>query len=66
MIEFHTIGHSTRRIEEFISILKTYEIEVLVDIRAFPVSRRNPQFNKKNIEKSLSQNDIEYISLIGV
>ena len=61
--EFCTVGHSTRKIEEFISLLKAYKIEVLVDVRAFPVSRKNPQFNKENLEESLSQNNIEYIWL---
>ena len=36
---------------------------MLVDVRAFPVSTRNSQFNKGNLEVSLSQSDIEYIWL---
>lgn len=36
---------------------------MLVDVRAFPVSRRNPQFNQKNLEKSLSRKDIQYLWL---
>lgn len=59
-MKLYTIGHSTRSIEDFISILKELGIEVLVDVRAFPVSRRNPQFNKENLQESLSQNGIEY------
>ena len=62
-VEFYTVGHSTRKIEELISILQGYKIEVLVDVRAFPVSTRNSQFNKENLEVSLSQSDIEYIWL---
>jgi len=61
MIKFYTIGHSTRTIEDFISLLKAHRIEVLVDVRAFPVSTRNPQFNQKNLEMSLRQDGIEYI-----
>lgn len=60
-IKFYTIGHSTRSLEEFISLLKAYAIEVVVDIRAFPVSKRNPQFSRENLEGSLSQNNIEYV-----
>ena len=63
MKEFYTVGHSTRKIEEFISLLKASRIELLVDVRAFPVSTRNPQFNKKNLKTYLSQNGIEYIWL---
>ncbi len=36
---------------------------MLVDVRAFPVSTRNPQFNKENLKESLFQNDIEYVWL---
>ncbi|NIM90872.1 MAG: DUF488 family protein [Candidatus Aminicenantes bacterium] len=60
MIKFYTIGHSTRKIEDFISILKTHRIELLVDVRAFPVSTRNPQFNQDNLESSLIKDGIEY------
>ena len=60
MNKFYTVGHSTRKIEDFISILKTHRIEVLVDVRAFPVSTRNPHFNQDNLESSLIQEGIEY------
>lgn len=45
-----TIGHSTRGLAEFSSVLQAHEIEVLVDIRAFPGSRRYPQFNREELE----------------
>jgi uncharacterized protein (DUF488 family) len=56
----YTIGHSTRTIDEFIDLLKQHGIQVLVDIRSFPVSRRLPHFNRENMEKSLAQANIEY------
>jgi uncharacterized protein (DUF488 family) len=55
-----TIGHSTRTIEEFISILVSFKIELLADIRSYPGSRRYPHFNKENLERSLAVNKIEY------
>ena len=58
-----TIGHSIRKLEELIEILKNFKIEVLVDIRHFPHSKHNPQFNKENLEKELPQNNIEYLWL---
>jgi len=61
MIKFYTVGHSTRKIEDFVSILKTHHIEVLADVRAFPVSTRNPHFNQDILESSLIQECIEYI-----
>jgi uncharacterized protein (DUF488 family) len=56
-----TVGHSTRAIDEFISLLKAYSIEVVVDVRTVPRSRKNPQFNKDSIEHVLPEAGIEYI-----
>ncbi len=58
-----TIGHSTRPIEEFIDILKSFLIELLIDVRSFPGSRRYPQFNIENLSRSLPENGIEYIHM---
>jgi uncharacterized protein (DUF488 family) len=56
----YTIGHSTRTIEEFVSLLTAHRIELLVDIRAYPMSRRLPHFNRENLEVSLRATGIEY------
>lgn len=56
-----TIGHSTRSIEDLISALQAHGIKTLVDIRAFPKSRRLPQFNRENLEKSLADAGIRYV-----
>jgi len=58
-----TIGHSTRTLEELIEMLHSFQIEMLVDIRSFPGSRRYPQFNKEALEVSLPENKIQYIHL---
>lgn len=63
MERIYTIGHSTRKLEELIDVLKNFKIEILVDIRHFPHSRHNPQFNKENLEKELPQNNIKYLWL---
>jgi uncharacterized protein (DUF488 family) len=55
-----TVGHSTRSGEEFTEILKAHDIEVLVDVRTFPGSRRYPQFNKGELAEALNKNQIEY------
>jgi uncharacterized protein (DUF488 family) len=57
----YTIGHSTRTLEELVSALKAHGIETLVDIRAFPMSRRLPHFNREALEHSLQQQGISYI-----
>jgi uncharacterized protein (DUF488 family) len=55
-----TIGHSTRGIDEFISLLKENEIKLLVDVRAFPGSKRYPHFNKDALAESLNAHGIRY------
>jgi len=57
----YTIGHSTRTIEELIAALRTHQIQTLVDIRAFPASRRLPQFQRESLEKSLPGAGIRYV-----
>src|SRR5882672_3891320 len=55
-----TIGHSTRAIDEFISLLKENEINLLADVRAWPGSKRYPQFNKDTLAESLNTHGIRY------
>jgi uncharacterized protein DUF488 len=56
-----TIGHSTRGAEEFVEILREHQIEVLVDVRSFPGSRRYPHFNKGPLSETLPEAGIEYL-----
>ncbi len=58
-----TVGHSTRTLEELFALLKHYNVERLVDIRHFPVSRHNPQFGKSVLEQALPAEGIEYVWL---
>jgi uncharacterized protein (DUF488 family) len=57
---FFTIGHSTRAIEEFVSLLHGSEVQVVVDVRTIPRSRRNPQFNKDSLPNTLRDHQIGY------
>jgi len=61
-----TIGHSTRSLDEFIEILKSFQIEILVDVRSFPGSRRYPHFNREALNGSLRASGIDYIHLPGL
>jgi uncharacterized protein (DUF488 family) len=61
--EIWTIGHSTRTLEHFVEMLQSFDIQLLVDIRSFPGSRRVPQFNKENLEVSMPAHHIEYVHL---
>jgi len=55
-----TIGHSTRTIDHFISMLQAFQIELVADIRSFPGSKRYPHFNKEALESSLPGYGISY------
>jgi uncharacterized protein (DUF488 family) len=55
-----TIGHSTRTIDEFLSLLKANEINLLADVRTWPGSRRYPHFNKEALAESLNAHGIRY------
>jgi len=57
----YTIGHSTRTIEELVAALSAHEIQTLLDIRAFPMSRRLPQFNRDSLEQTLPAAGIRYL-----
>jgi uncharacterized protein (DUF488 family) len=55
-----TIGHSTRTIEEFNGLLRENGIQLLVDVRRFPGSRRHPQFGRDALAASLADAGIAY------
>ncbi len=58
-----TVGHSTLPIERFVSLLRAYGIERLVDIRTMRGSRRNPQFGEQALTEALAEANIEYVAL---
>jgi uncharacterized protein (DUF488 family) len=57
----YTIGHSTRSIEQFIALLAEHGVELLVDVRRFPGSRRHPQFESAALAASLAEAGIAYL-----
>ncbi|HVC97455.1 MAG TPA: DUF488 domain-containing protein [Pirellulales bacterium] len=59
-----TVGHSTRTIEELIDLLRHVQIEILVDVRHFPGSRRFPHFNKPELHDTLAAAGIRYEHLV--
>lgn len=63
MSKLYTIGHSTKSIEDFITTLHCYEIEMLVDVRTIPRSRHNPQYNEEPLKASLENAGIHYAHL---
>jgi uncharacterized protein (DUF488 family) len=55
-----TIGHSNHPIERFVELLTEGEVQLLVDVRSVPYSRRFPQFGKERLAKSLAAAGIAY------
>lgn len=61
MATIHTLGHSTRDLAEFSRVLQAHDIRLLEDIRAFPMSRRYPHFNREHLELWLPEIGCEYV-----
>lgn len=62
-MDIFTIGHSTHSWEKFIKILKSFNVEVLADVRSYPGSRYLPHFNKENMQSRVPEIGIEYIHM---
>ena len=62
-LPYFTIGHSTHPIGEFITMLLTEKVEIVVDVRTIPRSRTNPQFNGDTLPIVLAQHGIGYVQL---
>lgn len=63
MSKVYTIGHSAHKINYFLSILRTYNINCIIDVRSIPYSKYTPQFNEDNLKTILHNNKIHYISM---
>ncbi len=57
---FHTIGHSTRTLADFVALLREAEVALVVDVRTVPRSRTNPQYNADTLPGSLAAFGIGY------
>jgi len=65
-LPFFTIGHSNRSLDEFIALLGDAGVERVVDVRAFPRSRTNPQFNESTLPDALSAFGLSYEHLAAL
>ena len=59
----YTIGHSNHEIEDFLVLLKRYQINAVADVRSVPYSRWHPQFNREDLKKALKAQGIDYVFL---
>jgi uncharacterized protein (DUF488 family) len=59
-LRIFTIGHGRRPLDELVACLGEAGVETLVDVRRFPGSRRNPQFNQPPLAAALTAEGIVY------
>jgi uncharacterized protein (DUF488 family) len=55
-----TIGHGTRSADELVSVVCEAGVRTLIDVRRFPGSRHNPQFNEPALRAVLEKNGVAY------
>jgi len=65
-LPFFTIGHSTRPMSEFVDLLDTQQIRLVVDVRTIPRSRANPQYNHDVLAEALAQHQVGYEHLAAL
>jgi uncharacterized protein (DUF488 family) len=56
-----TVGHSNHPIGRFVDLLKAGGVEMLVDVRSTPYSRRFPQFGREKLTRALAGSGIDYL-----
>lgn len=61
--DIFTIGHSSLPIDRFVALLRSHDIDLLVDIRRHPGSRHAPQFGGEPLRESLEAAGIAYLAL---
>lgn len=59
-MSFFTVGHSNHSSESLIALLQSAAVEALIDVRSFPGSKRNPQFNAERLAADLAKAAIFY------
>ena len=63
---FATIGHSDRSQQTVIGMLREAEVRLLIDVRSFPKSRSNPDFNDDTFAQSLADHQIGYLHMLAL
>ena len=60
-IPIYTIGYGNRSIEQFVEVLREYEIAYLIDVRSSPYSRYKPEFSREPLTDELQRHGIRYV-----
>ncbi len=58
-----TVGHSNQSSDDFISLLRSAAIEVIVDVRSQPYSRFAPHFNAADLKHAIAAAGLKYLFL---
>jgi uncharacterized protein (DUF488 family) len=59
--DIFTVGHSVHELDEFVGLLRRFSVDLLVDVRQYPRSRRVPHFDSEALERSLPSRGIDYM-----
>lgn len=62
-VTIFTVGHSTHSIGRFMELLETHGVRAIADVRSTPYSRRQPQFNREDLQSALEAKGIAYVFL---
>jgi uncharacterized protein (DUF488 family) len=62
-LHIYTIGHSNNSMREFVAMLRSFDVEVLIDVRRWPRSRSFEHFNRETIEEVMEKEGIRYLWL---
>lgn len=57
----YTVGHSTHPLDFFLELIKTVDINCIIDVRSIPASAYSPQYNQNSLKNFLRFNNIEYL-----
>jgi len=60
MVNFRTVGHGTLPADDFATLVTGAGIQVIVDVRSFPASRRHPQYRREAMERWLPDAGVAY------
>lgn len=59
----YTIGHSNQSFDSFLRLLRAHHITAIADVRSYPYSNANPQFDRESFADALHTNGIAYVFL---
>ncbi len=57
----YTLGHGRLPAKKLIELLKAHGVRLVVDVRAVPFSRANPEANQQTLARALKEAGIEYV-----